>query len=596
MGGESTLDERAVEVDMSSQAPISPDNRSVSQNEKSGIKEWASKAVEEVRYLFGTQSGLLGDYDYSFLLTPNLPPFNKKYKGRAQPFYGINDRIPLLLTVLLGIQHALAMIGGLVTPPLLVAGASGANLTGQQTAYLVSASLILSGIFSLFQIVRFRIFNTGLWIGTGMLSVVGEAFSIVPIAQGFFANEYASGRCPTDADGKKLPCPEAYGKLLGTVACVMWFQVALSLVKPRILMKVFPKLVTGMVLICIGASLAASGMKSWAGGTGPCISRPISGPFVNCPNNNAPNAKPWGHPSFIGLGFSVYASILAVEFFGSPLLRSGSVFIGLLVGSIIAAATGYIDGSSISTTPSGTFLWTTTFPLGVSGALVLPLMASCITTLVICLGDVVATAEVSGLDVDGEDGQGVSDRVQGGLTGDAIWSVLAPLATTTPTVCFAQNIGVIGLTNCASRRAGYACCIFLVVAGVASKFGAAIVALPQPVIGGMTTFLFTSIITTGLKILSTVNWTRRNRFIATATMVFGISDLLVPDWALYLLPKGGGTALQGFKDGIGLMLRTSYCIVALVGMVLNAALPEEPEENSNKLPVSAPESKSKREE
>lgn len=49
---------------------------------------------------------------YAFLLTPDIYPFNKKYKDREQPFFGIDDRIPMLLTVLLGIQHALAMIGG----------------------------------------------------------------------------------------------------------------------------------------------------------------------------------------------------------------------------------------------------------------------------------------------------------------------------------------------------------------------------------------------------------------------------------------------------------------------------------------------------
>lgn len=47
-----------------------------------------------------------------WLLTPDIPPFNRKYKDRVQPFYGINERIPLLLTVLLGIQHAMSMMGG----------------------------------------------------------------------------------------------------------------------------------------------------------------------------------------------------------------------------------------------------------------------------------------------------------------------------------------------------------------------------------------------------------------------------------------------------------------------------------------------------
>jgi xanthine/uracil permease len=176
------------------------------------------------------------------------------------------------------------MIGGVVSPPLLIAGASGANLSNHDVSYLVSASLILAGIFSFLQIVRLRIFNTSFYIGTGMLNVVGEAFSVVPVAQGFFATEYEAGRCQTDASGQKLPCPKAYGKLLGTVACVMLFQVAMSLVKPRVLMKIFPKLVTGMVMVCIGAGLTQSGMKSWAGGSGPCINRPTSGDFVTCPS------------------------------------------------------------------------------------------------------------------------------------------------------------------------------------------------------------------------------------------------------------------------------------------------------------------------
>jgi uracil-xanthine permease len=292
-------------------------------------------------------------------------------------------------------------------------------------------------------------------------------------------------------------------------------------------------------------------------------------------NPDAPHPLPWGHPSFLGLGFLVYITILMVEIFGSPLIRNGSVAIGLCIGAIVASATGYIDSSTISSSPRGTFLWTTTFPLSVSGSLVLPLLACCITTLVSCLGDVVATAEVSGLDVDGPGD--VDTRVQGGLTADGVWSVLSPLCTSTPTVCFAQNVGVIALTNCASRRAGYACCLFMVLAGVASRFGAAIVALPDPVIGGMITFLFTSIIVSGLAILSKVRWTRRNRFIATATLVFGVSDLVVPNWALYIFPEGGGVALQSFKDGVGLVLRTSYCIVAFVGCILNAIIPEERE-------------------
>lgn len=332
------------------------------------------------------------------------------------------------------------LTGPVVSPPLLLGGASGVNLDNATISYLISAALILSGTFSFLQIVRFRIFNTGLWFGTGMVSVVGEAFAVVPIAQAYFASQYHSGHCATSASGVKLPCPEAYGRFIGTIAIVMTFQIAISFIKPRILMKIFPKLVTGMVLVCIGAGLTANGIKAWAGGSGPCMSRPTSGFFKMCPNIAAPEPRLWGSPPLIGLGFCVYGSILLIELVGSPLLRNCSVAIGLGVGALVAGATGYIDKSTVAKAPSGTFLWAVTFPLGVDGSLVLPLLACCVTTSISCLGDIVATAEVSGISIEGdEENKDLDRRVQGGLTADGVWSVLAALATSTPTVCFAQN-------------------------------------------------------------------------------------------------------------------------------------------------------------
>lgn len=141
------------------------------------------------------------------------------------------------------------------------------------------------------------------------------------------------------------------------------------------------------------------------------------------------------------------------------------------------------------------------------------------------------------------------------------------------------------LTGCASRRAGYACCFFLFLAGVVSKFGAAIVALPPSIIGGMTTFLFTSIVVSGIRILSAVPWTRRNRFIATAALTLGLSDLMVPNWAAYLMPVGGSARVQGLYDGIGLIIQTGYCIVAFVGCVLNGLLPDQKGAVERRLPV-----------
>lgn len=60
----------------------------------------------------GHRRGLLGDYDYVFLFKPKLPFM--KNERRAAPFFGLNQSMPIVLALLLGFQHALAMLAGIV--------------------------------------------------------------------------------------------------------------------------------------------------------------------------------------------------------------------------------------------------------------------------------------------------------------------------------------------------------------------------------------------------------------------------------------------------------------------------------------------------
>ena len=89
----------------------------------------------------------------------------------------------------------------------------------------------------------------------------------------------------------------------------------------------------------------------------------------------APHALPWGSAEFIGLGFSVFITIIICERFGSPIMKSCAVVLGLLVGCIIAGATGYFSSTGISAAPAASFIWVKTFPLSISGPIILPLLA-----------------------------------------------------------------------------------------------------------------------------------------------------------------------------------------------------------------------------
>jgi uracil-xanthine permease len=209
----------------------------------------------------------------------------------------------------------------------------------------------------------------------------------------------------------------------------------MSFTPPRVLRKIFPPLVTGPTVMLIGVKLVQSGFQNWAGGSGDCKSRPTSGLFQLCPNINAPHALPWGSAEFIGLGFSVFITIIICERFGAPIMKSTAVVIGLLVGCIIAGSTGYFDKSTIDSAPAVSFIWVHTFKLSVYGPIVLPLLAVYMVLAMEAIGDITATCDVSRLEVDGEM---YDSRIQGGILSDGLSGIIAALCTITPMSCFAQ--------------------------------------------------------------------------------------------------------------------------------------------------------------
>lgn len=141
--------------------------------------------------------------------------------------------------------------------------------------------------------------------------------------------------------------------------------------------------------------------------------------------------------------------------------------------------------------------------------------------------------------------------------------------------------GVIALTRCANRKAGYAACFFLLIMGIFSKFAAALVAIPASVLGGMTTFLFSSVAVSGIRIISTVPFTRRNRFILTAALSLGFGATLVPTWFTYVFTYSGGNhAKQGFFNAIVLVLETGFAVTGFLAMFLNMILSEEIEDEA----------------
>lgn len=494
---------------------------------------------------------------------------NKKYKDYETPFYGVNDEVPILLAIILGLQQALCMLGSVVSPILAVA--SGAfYLDTATTEYLVSASFITTGIATAMQVTRLRIAKTPFFIGTGMLSTVGPTFDIIAIATSYTTTLYANGTCPTGAGGSQSPCPDGYGALLGSILCTVWIQIGMSLVPPKTLNRVFPKLVTGTLLLLVGVYLIGNGMENW-GGSSNCHDG--TGYYALCPNIDAPRPLPWGDPKLIGLGFSVFATIVLVEYFGSPLMKSSSLILGLAAGCWISGATGYWSRAEIDEAPVITFLWTRTFKLSVDGSLILPLLIMFICQGVSTMPDILATAEVSGLEVEGTK---FNSRMQGGIMCDGLGSLFAALATAGPMVGLAGNNGVIVLTGCASRRAGWCASAFLVIMGIFGKFGAVFASMPPSVLGGMQVFLYSTVAVAGARVLALIPWTRRNRFILATSLGIGFVDIVQPSWFDQVLGySGSNTSLSGFLQGVNLIVETPFIIAAVIAVMLNLVMPED---------------------
>ena len=142
---------------------------------------------------------------------------------------------------------------------------------------------------------------------------------------------------------------------------------------------------------------------------------------------------------------------------------------------------------------------------------------------------------------------------------------------------FAQNNGVIALTRCANRRAGYVCASFMILYGILGKLSGFFLSIPNPVLGGVTTFLFASVVAAGIKVISYIKFTRKDRFILAASASLGFGNMLVPTWATYLFEgvASPSPALKGFFNSIIIVLSTPYLIAGLVASILNLIIPDD---------------------
>lgn len=430
--------------------------------------------------------------------------------------YRLRDRPPFGEAVLAALQHVLAVFVGIVTPPLIIAGALGLDL--EDASYVVSMSLMISGVATFIQVRRLGP------VGSGLLSVQGTSFS-------FLAPIIAAGTAVKAGGGTT---EAALAAVFGVCLAGSFVEMGLSRVLPFARRIVTP-LVTGIVVTLIGLTLIRVGMETLCGGA----AARVDGRFASREN--------------LALGGFVLLVILLANRSRRPLLRMSSIALGLAAGYTASIVLGRIDLRPLAELSVFTVPLPFKFGLGFSWAALLPIALIYLITAIESIGDITATSAVSGEPIEGE---AYMRRIQGGVLGDGVNSALAAVFNTFPNTTFSQNNGVIQLTGVASRHVGYFIAGLLALLGLFPVVGGLFQIMPQAVLGGATLILFGTVAAAGIRILASQELDRRAMLILAMSLGVGLGVTFVPEAVAELPQLLAGILSSGIAAG-------GFCAIAM---------------------------------
>lgn len=424
--------------------------------------------------------------------------------------YGLNDRPPFREAVFAALQHLLAIFVAIITPPLIISGAL--SLDAETTAYLVSMSLIASGIATFIQCRRFGC------LGTGLLCIQGTSFSFIG---------------PIIAAGTVGGLGLVFGSCMAASTVEMVISRLLKYTK-----RVITPLVSGIVVTLIGMSLIKVGITACGGGT------------------VAQADETFGSIQHVGLAALVLVLIVVFNRSSNRFLRMSSIVIGLATGYIVAWIMGLIDFSSIQSYGGITIPHPFRFGLDISLSAVISLGLIFMITAIEAFGDITANSLISGETVEGET---FMKRASGGILADGFNSMLSGMLCAFPNSVFAQNNGMIQLTGVASRYVGYYIAGFLVLLGLFPAVGLVFSLMPEPVLGGATLLMFGTVAAAGIRIIASQTINRKATLVIAISLSLGLSVELVPN-ILCQLPD---TLRNIFSSGI-----TTGGLTAIIANVL----------------------------
>jgi len=445
----------------------------------------------------------------------------------------VDEVLPAPRLAALGIQHVLVMYAGAVAVPLIVGRAL--KLPPEDVAFLISADLFCCGLVTLIQSL-----GATQWFGIKLPVMMGVTFaSVAPMV--------AMANTTPGADGARL----IFGSIIGAGI----FGIIIAPFVARML-RFFPPVVTGSIILVIGVSLMRIGIN-WifgnpVGPTAPSIVNPEHAAWFEALKEAAKAAGStipaipeklalapslpnpiYATPANIALSLIVLAAILAVARFGKGFVQNIAVLIGILLGGVLAALLGKMSFAKVG--EAGWFDLVLPFHFGMPVFDPLLIITMCLVMIVVMIessGMFLALGDMTGKAIGRK-------ALAAGLRTDGLGTLIGGIFNTFPYTSFSQNVGLVGVTGVKSRFVCVAGGVILIILGLIPKLAALVEALPTAVLGGAGLVMFGMVAATGIRILSTVDFktNRNNLFVVAIALGLGMIPLIAPNFKQWL-PHG----------------------------------------------------------
>ena len=401
----------------------------------------------------------------------------------------------------LGLQHMFAMFGATVLVPVL-------------TGLSMSATLLFAGLGTLI----FH-FLTKLKVP----AFLGSSFAFIG---GYAA---VAGSPGTDSFQPEL-LPYA---CIGVFAAGLVYFILAGLFAAfgaKKVMRFFPPIVTGPIIIAIGLTLSGSAIN-------------------NCTQN-------WW------IALLAIAIIIVCNIWGKGMIKIIPILLGVLGSYIVAACFGLCDFSAVKEAAwiGVPFQWqNTAFNVfkhpewGTVLTAIIAIVPISLATMMEHIGDMCAISSTTGINYLENPGLHCT------LMGDGLATALASLFGAPANTTYGENTGVLNLTKVYDPRVIRIAACFAIILSFCPKFSALIASMPASVIGGVSLVLYGMISAVGVRniVENKVDFTAsRNVIIAALILVLAIG-----------ITYGPGKIDLGFTQLSGL------AVAALVGIILNAVLP-----------------------